>query len=205
MSYEDEYLHPTHVTAQEALARLKQGNLDYLDSHRNHGDISPERIEELFHEGQAPFATVIACADSRVVPEHIFMTGLGELFTIRVAGNVMSRMVLASSLYACEHLNTKLLVVMGHTHCGAIESAMEYRKASFTKGSLQPLLKMVADSIGTATDYYEAAVANTRAGVKALLADAEIAHLVQAEGLVVVPAIYHTHSGEVEFLNEPEA
>ena len=201
MAYEDEYLHPTHVSADEALARLKQGNADYLESHRNHGDISPERIEELFHEGQAPFATVIACADSRVVPEHIFMTGLGELFTIRVAGNIMGSMVVASSLYACEHLNTKLLVVLGHTHCGAIESAMQYRSASFTKGALVPLLKMVAASIGDATDPREAAVANINAGVAALKSVPEIAHLVETANLRIVPALYHTHSGEVEFLS----
>ncbi len=201
MSYEDEYLHPTRVTAQAALARLKQGNLDFLESHRNHGDISAERVEELFHEGQAPFATVITCADSRVVPEHIFMTGLGELFTVRVAGNVMGPTVVASALYACEHLNTKLLVVMGHTHCGAIESAMEYRKASFSDGALQPLLKLVADSIGNESDPYKAAVANTKAGAQALLNVPELAHLVNDDGLVVVPAIYHTHSGAVEFLS----
>ena len=115
----DDYDGDAHVAAGEALQRLREGNRIYVEALDHERDLSPERIADLFENGQRPFACVITCADSRVVPEHIFMTGLGELFVIRVAGNVVGPIELASAVYACEHLHTRLLLVLGHTHCGA--------------------------------------------------------------------------------------
>lgn len=203
----DEGAHPELVTglsAAEAIERLQQGNRAYLVSHENTGDISPDTVQRLFAEGQAPFACVVTCADSRVVPEHIFMTGLGELFTIRVAGNVVGNMELASVLYAAEHLGTKLVLVLGHTHCGAVEAGMELAAAEDGAPSLpaaiRPLAEAVAAAIGANRDPYEAALLNAQASAAAIEADADIAHLIHDAGLEVHVAIYHTHSGEVEFL-----
>ena len=206
----DEGAHPQLVTglsAAEAIERLRQGNRAYLVSHENTGDISPDTVQRLFAEGQAPFACVVTCADSRVVPEHIFMTGLGELFTIRVAGNVVGNMELASVLYAAEHLGTKLVLVLGHTHCGAVEAGMELAAAAAAQNgapdlpaAIRPLAEAVAAAIGSNRDPYEAALLNAQASAAAIEADPDIAHLVHDANLEVHVAIYHTHSGEVEFL-----
>lgn len=203
----DEGAHPDLVTglsAAEALERLRRGNCTYLVSHENTGDISPDTVQRLFAEGQAPFACVVTCADSRVVPEHIFMTGLGELFTIRVAGNVVGDMELASVLYAAEHLGTKLVLVLGHTHCGAVEAGMEFASAKDgaldLPAAIRPLAEAVASAIGDNRDPYEAALLNARASAVVVESDPDIAHLIHATGLEVHVAIYHTHSGEVEFL-----
>ena len=206
----DEGAHPQLVTglsAAEAIERLRQGNRAYLVSHENTGDISLDTVQRLFAEGQAPFACVVTCADSRVVPEHIFMTGLGELFTIRVAGNVVGNMELASVLYAAEHLGTKLVLVLGHTHCGAVEAGMELAAAAAAQNgapdlpaAIRPLAEAVAAAIGSNRDPYEAALLNAQTSAAAIEADPDIAHLIHDAGLEVRVAIYHTHSGEVEFL-----
>lgn len=196
--------HPEVVTgmgANEALERLRLGNEAFLREHANEGDVSLAAVKRLFEEGQAPFACVITCADSRVVPEHVFMTGLGELFCIRVAGNVIGDMELASCLYAAEHLHTPLVVVLGHTHCGAIETAIEVagNPQLPCEGAIAPLVSSVVTAIGTETDPYAASVANVQAGLRTLAADSEIAHLV-GQGMRLQGAVYHTHSGVVEFL-----
>lgn len=113
------------VSARDALERLRRGNEAFVEASANDGDISAELVADLYEHGQAPYACIVTCSDSRVVPEHAFMTGLGELFTIRVAGNVIGAIELASCVYAAGHLGTKLVVVLGHTACGAVGSALE--------------------------------------------------------------------------------
>lgn len=188
------------MSAQEAIDRLKAGNAEYVRASANTGDISPERVKELSEKGQAPFACVVTCADSRVVPEHVFMAGLGEIFTIRVAGNVIGDIELASCVYAAEHLGVKLIVVLGHTQCGAVASALELLEAgSAPEGAMAPLLAGVCAGIGEEREPEAASRANMGAGVAAVLADAEIAHLVAEEDLVVCGALYRTETGAVEF------
>ena len=199
-----------------ARARLAAGNEAYVVAEANDGDISQELVQRLFDEGQTPYACIVSCADSRVVPEHIFMTGLGELFCIRVAGNVIGDMEHASCLYAAEHLHVPLIVVLGHTNCGAIEAALESRKTA-AKGAgesgadgagdasqtnaLTPLVSAICESIGDEADPHAASIVNLRAGVDALLADEDIAHLAEAGKLEVCGALYHTDSGRVVFLD----
>lgn len=142
-----------------------------------------------------PFACVITCADSRVVPEHIFMTGLGELFVIRVAGNVVGPIELASAVYACEHLHTRLLLVLGHTHCGAIKAALDGEE-----GSVAAITERIAAALGDVRDPYEASVANARAAAAELSASPELARLAAEHDLDIRVAIYHTHCGVVDFL-----
>ena len=100
------------IGASEALERLQAGNAAYVQARANTGDISPERVRELSENGQAPYACVVSCADSRVVPEHIFMTGLGEIFTIRVAGNVIGDMELDQSLTSRDTINGKMRAIL---------------------------------------------------------------------------------------------
>lgn len=191
----------TGMSAADALERLRAGNAAFLSEHVNDGDVSLAAVRRLFEEGQAPFACIVTCADSRVVPEHVFMVGLGELFCIRVAGNVIGDMELASCLYAAEHLHTPLIVVLGHTHCGAIETAIEAagHPQLPCEGAIAPLVSSVVTAIGPETDPYAASVVNVQAGLRTLEANSDIADLM-GRGLRLQGAIYHTHSGVVDFL-----
>ena len=114
-----------NLTADEALERLREGNARYLGASQAQGDVSPELRQSTFCEGQHPYAIVLACSDSRVIPEAIFSAGIGDLFVIRVAGNVVDKHQLGSIEYAEDHLGCSLVVVLGHTGCGAVDAAMQ--------------------------------------------------------------------------------
>jgi carbonic anhydrase len=111
-------------TADEALARLVAGNERFLRGEARAGGLRLETLADLAR-GQHPFATILGCSDSRVPPEWVFDAGLGELFVVRVAGNVVSQEIAASLQYAAEHLRTPLFVVLGHEGCGAVGAALE--------------------------------------------------------------------------------
>ena len=191
----DDFDIDAHVSADEALVQLRTGNRIYVEALDHKRDLSPERIRELFERGQKPFATVITCSDSRVVPEHIFMAGLGELFVIRVAGNVIGDLEAASAVYACKHLHTRLLLVLGHTHCGAIRAALDGEG-----GSVASLTERIRDALGPVTDPYEASVLNTRTAMRELSEQPDLATLSAKGALTIAGAIYHTHCGVVDFL-----
>jgi carbonic anhydrase len=112
------------ISADEALARLKAGHERYLEGAPRYAAMRREQLEELA-KGQQPYATILGCSDSRVPPEIIFDAGPGELFVIRVAGNVLSAEVAGSMQYASRHLKTPLIVVLGHEQCGAVTAALE--------------------------------------------------------------------------------
>ncbi len=213
--------------AHEALKRLQLGNEAFQRGESKPVDLSSDRIHELFHEGQHPFATVICCSDSRVAPEHIFGVGLGEIFVIRVAGNVIDSVVEASALYGCEHLGTPLLLVMGHTGCGAIAAALEeealesplpdqaldeaFHEAFEEAGTesleksevnhLASLLSPIIEAIGHTCDPHEASILNVRSGIARLKAHPALAHLCE-DFLEIRGALYHADSGRVEILPE---
>ncbi|MBQ9068602.1 MAG: hypothetical protein IJ131_05985 [Eggerthellaceae bacterium] len=187
------------AAAMGAYNRLKQGNQKYVSATRNAGDVSSELRERLVANGQHPYACVISCADSRVVPEHIFSAGLGELFCIRVAGNVVGVEELASCVYAVEHLGVQLVVVLGHTHCGAVGAALA--GGVDASDPLYPLVDSIVQAIGSERDADAASVANARAGAEALLACPALASRVEAGNLAVVGALYRTDSGAVDFFD----
>src|SRR6185295_3625011 len=112
---------------REALGRLKAGNDRFVKNASTTVSLSPTTRQALT-KGQTPFATVLSCADSRVPPEYIFNTGLGDLFVIRAAGEVVDRSVMASLEYGAEHLHIPLLVVMGHESCGAVKAVVDNAK-----------------------------------------------------------------------------
>ena len=177
-------------TAQRALDRLKTGNAHYLTARQNPGDISPALRRQTCAEGQAPYAVIVTCADSRVVPEAIFSAGLGELFVIRVAGNVIAQHELGSIQYAAEHLGTPLVVVMGHTHCGAVGAAIQGPQ----QGPVESITWQIRQAIGAETDDYKACCLNVRGGV------ATIQKELPLPGVRVCGAVYHIEDGRVEFL-----
>ncbi len=119
------------LTKEEAMKRLKDGNARYIEALENPADVSPAKRADTYQNGQHPYAVVIACADSRVIPEHIFSAGIGELFTIRVAGNVLDNLQLASVEYALCHLKTNLVFVLGHYGCGAVDATLKGDTGTF--------------------------------------------------------------------------
>jgi carbonic anhydrase len=122
------------MNAEEALERLKEGNRRYVGG-ADAGDVSASVREDKARNGQRPYAVVIACSDSRVIPETIFNAGIGDLFVIRVAGNVIDPHQLGSVEYAAAHLHCPLVLVLGHTGCGAVSAALEIRDAAATAGT----------------------------------------------------------------------
>ena len=187
----------SNLSATEALDRLKQGNLQYIHSRSNPGDISPERRMETAEHGQHPYAVVLCCSDSREIPESIFTAGIGELFVIRVAGNVVDDQQLASVEYAADHLGCRLAVVMGHNHCGAVGAALEHAQG----GHLRSLIDQIQLAIGSESDEYKACCLNVQRSVSLLRQDVELQALPREE-FRVAGAIYHLEDGHVEFLND---
>src|SRR6187399_2713461 len=114
---------PQGLTSDEALARLREGNERFIRGEARFPTIQKEILAELA-KGQQPYATILGCSDSRVPPELVFDAGFGELFVIRVAGNVLGPSILGTLQYAASHLHTPLLVVMGHEDCGAVKAAI---------------------------------------------------------------------------------
>lgn len=178
------------VDAATALKKLKTGNSKFIKAKKGSGDISPERRLDTAKNGQHPFATVITCSDSRAVPEIIFSCGIGDIFTIRVAGNVVDPQQLGSIEYAAEHLGTKLVVILGHTNCGAVGAALEEVP---TEGYIHYLTDDIKSAIGDEKDYAKAVELNTRAVVSEV--QKEFGELV-----TVVGAIYNIETGEIFWL-----
>lgn len=110
--------------AQSVMEYLKQQNEIYVKTGKNSGDLSESKREDTTENGQHPYAVIVTCSDSRVPAEHIFNAGIGELFVIRTAGNVIGDHALGSVEYGMEHLGAKLVVVLGHTNCGAVDAAL---------------------------------------------------------------------------------
>ena len=180
------------ITAAQALEKLKEGNKRYLTAAANPGDVSPAVRKQTCDEGQFPYAVVITCSDSRVIPEAIFTAGIGELFAIRVAGNVMYRHQLGSVEYATEHLGSPLVVVLGHDHCGAVGAALHDEPG----GHIKYLTDEIRKAIGDEKDELKASCLNVKRSVSVIKESLDI-----EEGTVVCGAIYHIESGEVEFLD----
>lgn len=183
------------VDATRALYWLIEGNDEYILSEKNHkGDISPEKRLHTHHHGQNPYAVIVTCSDSRVIPESIFMTGIGDIFVIRLAGNVVADFGLGSIEYAVEHLGCKLVVVMGHTMCGAINAAIHNHHESH----ISSIVKEIQFAIKDETDASKASKINVLNTVNKIN-NSEIIKCNKKNGLMVIGAMYHTHSGHVEF------
>lgn len=178
------------VTAEAALDRLKAGNELYIKSKTGTGDISRERRQYTSVNGQKPYAVIIGCSDSRVIPESIFSAGIGDLFVIRVAGNVIDNHQLGSIEYAAGHLGCKLIVVLGHTQCGAVGAA-----AGKNSGFVKFITDEIRLAVGEETDSVKASILNVKQSVVKIEKQ-----ITKADGLKIVGAIYRTDSGKVEFL-----
>lgn len=183
------------MKASDAQKKLIEGNLLYLNAEKNPGNISREIRKQTTEEGQFPYAIIITCSDSRVIPESIFSAGIGELFVIRVAGNVIDDHQLGSIEYAADHLGCKLVVVLGHTHCGAVEAAIHHDP----DGHIKYITDEISRAIGEETDEYNASCLNVLHSVKMITENLDFQNL-KAEGLDVMGAMYDIELGQVIFL-----
>ena len=192
----------TSVPADEALARLTAGNARFVSGNVTHPDQSPERRHAL-EKGQAPFAIVLTCADSRVAPELYFDQGLGDLFVLRNAGNVLDDHIVGSIEYAVEHLHARLIVVVGHEKCGAVAATVAGGHAPghihSIVDSLEPALESVKAQEGDKVDLTVRANARRVADILSRL-EPIISESVKSGEVKVVAARYELGSGKVDFL-----
>ena len=172
------------------IERLLGANRKYLAAGTFTGDVSENRRAENA-AGQKPYAVIITCSDSRVIPEAVFSAGLGELFVVRTAGNVIGDSEFASLEYAVDHLNTKTVIVMGHTGCGAVNAALH---GEFS-GAVGVITRSIKSAIGNETDPDRACALNVRHGVDV------IKRRLGREDVTVSGAVYDIVSGRVEFID----
>jgi carbonic anhydrase len=199
------------ISAREALERLQLGNQRFVSDFRNHHRVAARRTE--LTAGQEPFAIILGCSDSRVPAELVFDQGLGDLFVIRVAGNIVAPSLVGSVEFAAERFGTRLVVVLGHSRCGAILATLDELRRP-TEGR-SPNLRAIVDRIrpsiegllATARLDDEALVehavrANIRASADHLRHGSRILEqLIQTDGLLVVGAEYSLETGVVDFFD----
>lgn len=176
-------------TAEEAKQKLIEGNRRYAASKAASLDAS-EEVLKASKQGQKPYAIIITCSDSRVIPEAIFSAGIGDLFVIRVAGNVIDPLQLGSVEYATEHLGTKLVVVLGHDSCGAVDAALHHQNDGYVKYITDEILRAVGDE----RDENKACRLNVLHSCRVIESSLKEAQL------TVTGAVYHLENGVVEFL-----
>ncbi len=192
---------PPCPEAEASLRCLMRGNAQYLDHSRNAAELTDLIRLSTAHEGQHPYAAVVCCADSRVPPEHIFSAGIGDLFVIRNAGNVMSPAALGSVEYAAAHLHVPLILVMGHRGCGAVVAALQKHREA---GALGELIAEVSLGIGHARDPRQAERNNLCHSLETLGQSEVLRDLADRGRLGFAGAVYDIRSGAVELLVDPE-
>src|ERR1700688_3076562 len=202
------------ILAREALALLQEGNHRFVSDVSNRGAIAGRARRLELAASQEPFAAILGCSDSRVPVEIVFDQGLGDLFVIRVAGNIVAPSLVGSVEFAAEQFGTRLVVVLGHSRCGAIEAPLEQlqrpkENQSHNLHSIVDLIRpSVEDLLATDLRYnlkeliHQAVRANIRASVNHLRRGSEIIEqLVRNQGLLVVGAEYSLESGVVDFFD----
>jgi carbonic anhydrase len=199
------------LSALDALNRLRDGNRRFAANQPSHGGDAESRREELT-AGQEPFAIILGCSDSRVPAEIIFDQGLGDLFVIRVAGNIVAPSQIGSVEFAATKFGTRLVVVLGHSHCGAIEETVNQLRSPAEEDSrnigaivnfVRPSVEAVLDSSLTLDEITARAVReNIRTSAAQMRRGSEIIErLERDEGLVIVGAEYSLESGIVDFFD----
>lgn len=183
-----------NYTAAEAMEKLKSGNQRFLETDHSGGDVSRKIRLATCRQGQKPYAIIIGCSDSRVIPEEIFSAGIGDLFVIRLAGNVIDDHQLGSIEYAAEHLGCRLIMVLGHNHCGAVDAAINHDPEGYIKFITDDILQAIGDE----KDDYKACCLNVKHAIAMIESSFDIRQE-EEHGLKVVGALYHLEDGRVDF------
>ena len=197
-------------TADEALATLKAGNVRFVNGTASHPHADAARRTQTATDGQAPIVSLLTCSDSRVPAEVLFDAGVGDLFVVRVAGNIACTTEIGTLEYGAGHLNTPLIVVMGHTKCGAVTAAVKNADVHGRIPSLiehiKPAVETVkVDSPGLSEAKFVSAVirANVNQAIKETLLRSQELRTLAGEGKVkLVGAVYDIETGKVEWTGE---
>jgi carbonic anhydrase len=198
----------SEITAEQALQKLMNGNARFVSGDVEHPNQSAERRAEVV-SGQHPFAIIVGCSDSRVPPEIVFDQGIGDIFVIRTAGQVIDNAALASIEYGAEHLGIPLVVVLGHDSCGAVKATVEGGEASGHIGylveAISPAVDEAAEQDANEASEEEVLDAAIDINVENIVDQLEtsepvLSELVEEGRLTIVGARYHLDSGEVEIL-----
>ena len=188
----------TISSADDALQILKEGNNRFVKDKSILRNVSQERRDSL-KNGQSPYAVIVSCSDSRVTPTTVFNAGLGEIFDVRLAGNVVDDDALGSIEYAVEHLNTPLVVVMGHQSCGAVTATYnEVVKGEKVTGNMESFVEKITPSINKNGTVDDAIHNNIDSVVKEVSEDESIKLLID-QGKVKVIGAYYDLGGKVTF------
>ena len=197
-----------NLSADDAMEILKAGNARFVNNQRAARHLTSQ--VEATSTGQYPFATVLSCIDSRVPAEHVFDQGIGDIFSIRIAGNFINEDILGSMEFACKLAGTKLLVVLGHTACGAVKGACDNAKLGNLTGMLdkiQPAVKAVSEPKDASKrnsknlDFVNAVCkANVELSVKNILDKSPVlAEMEKAGEIKIVGGMYDISTGKVQF------
>jgi carbonic anhydrase len=202
------------ISAREALARLQEGNRRFVADESSGDRLSSRARRSELATGQEPFAIVLGCSDSRVPAEIVFDQGLGDLFVIRVAGNIVASSQVGSVEFAAEQFGTPLVVILGHSSCGAILATLEQlrRPREDQSRNLRSIVDRISPSVepllatelrnDPAALVRQAVRANVRASVNHIRHGSELIETrIQKNGLLVVGAEYSLESGVVEFFD----
>ena len=195
-----------HMSGDESLLKLLEGNKRFISGQLTTKDCSVEKRQELT-KGQHPFATVLSCSDSRVPPEVIFDEGLGDVFIVRVAGNVVESTTLGSIEYGAEHLHTPLLVILGHESCGAVKATLEAKGTPH--GNIGAIIKKIMPAVKTAKKAKKdpeetlnlAVQENVKNTYKDIMKSKIIRELVHEGKLKILTAEYYLGTGKVELID----
>lgn len=201
------------VSADEALERLREGNRRFVGDESRRSTLASEQPRSQWIADQQPFAIVLGCSDSRVPAEIVFDQGVGDLFVIRVAGNIVAPSQVGSVEFAAERFGTRLVVVLGHSLCGAVQATLEQleRPSELRSPNLRSIVDRIRPAVETLVEsetskdeslLMERAVrANICASVNHLRhGSAILENLIRSDGLIVVGAEYSLETGAVEFL-----
>lgn len=202
------------ISAQEALERLRDGNRRFVNDIRNQSEVDGQMRRRQLTAGQEPFAIILGCSDSRVPAEIVFDQGLGDLFVIRVAGNIVAPSQIGSVEFAAAQFGTRLVVVMGHSQCGAVFATLEELKRPSANrsrnlhsivGRIRPSVEpLLATDIGKDPEALLALATRVNISVSAsqLRHGSEILEeLIESDGLLVVGAEYSLETGTVDFFD----
>lgn len=198
------------ISPADALQRLRDGNRRFVSGERGNADSLGEARRAELVSGQNPFAAIVACSDSRVPVELLFDQGLGDLFVVRVAGNIVAPSQIGSVEFAAAKLGTRLVVVLGHSNCGAVDATLQSLKSAGETAS--PNLQAIVDSIRPALESLvaekgeinlrEAVAANVRQSVEQLHGGSDVLRQLAESGeIMIVGAKYSIETGEVRFFD----
>lgn len=202
---------PNTVTHAEALQRLRAGNERFASNLRSIDAIATQSQRAALAAGQSPFAVVLACSDSRVPAEIVFDCGLGDLFVVRVAGNIVAPSLVGSIEFAVATFGTQLVVVMGHTRCGAVAATVDVLRggAAAASENIRSIVERIKPSIaelvtpgGPEPDMHATVRANVRASANHLRSGSRILEQeIESGNVKVIGAEYDLESGRVDFFD----